>query len=256
MENKYSFIKSGDNIMPIPSGNKYSLIPGKVYELHNTQLDTPCLSEIENFTFPENYYLSEIDEKFMNKVINTFNKTNKLTTGALFSGLKGSGKTLMAKKTAEKSGLPVIVINGSVHASDIEAFFCQVSDDVCIIMDELDKNWYLPQLLGFFDGVKQTCKKLVLCTANEEKDIDRYLNDRCSRIRYKKKFDSISKDVAKTILSKYFDTDEAVDGAAEFCCSAMSVMSYDNVVIFGEEHKNNPDEDFDELLNDLNIARK
>jgi len=256
MENKYSFIKNGDNIMPIPSGSNYTLTAGKVYELHNTQMDMPCLSEINPFIFPEDYYLSESDNKFMDKIVNTYNKTDKLTTGVLFSGLKGSGKTLMAKKTAMKSGLPIIVINGDVRTADIEQFFSQVSDDVCIIMDELDKNWYLSGLLGFFDGVKPTCKKLILCTANDEKEIDKYLNDRCSRIRYKRTFKSIDKNIAKTVLMKYFDTEEAADGAAEFCCAAMSVVSYDNVVIFGEEHQNNPDESFDELLDDLNIARK
>lgn len=256
MESKYSFIKNGDSIMPIPSGSNYTLKAGKVYELHNTQMDNPCLSEIDPFIFPDDYYLSESDEKFMDKIVNTYNKTDKLTTGVLFSGLKGSGKTLMAKKTAMKSNLPIIVINGSVRAGDIESFFSQVSDDVCIIMDELDKNWYLPALLGFFDGVKPTCKKLILCTANDENEIDKYLNDRCSRIRYKRIFKSIDKDIVKTVLRKYFDTEESIEGAAEFCCSAMSVVSYDNVVVFGEEHQNNPDVSFDELLNDLNIARK
>ena len=222
--------------MPIPSGSSYELIAGKVYELHNTQMDQPCLEESNDFMFPEKYYLSESDKKFITKIVNTYNKTDKLTTGVLFSGLKGSGKTLMAKK--------------------IEDFFAHVSDNVCIIMDELDKNWYLPALLGFFDGVKPTCKKLILCTANEENDINKYLNDRCSRIRYKRTFKSIDKNVAKTVLSEYFDAEEAIEGAAEFCCSAMSVVSYDNVVVFGEEHKNNPDADFDEILNDLNIARK
>jgi len=256
MESKYSFIKNGSNIMPIPSGSSYSLVAGKVYELHNTQLDQPCLEEVDDFKFPEKYYLSEADKKFMAKVVNTYNKTDKLTTGVLFSGLKGSGKTLMAKKTAMESGLPIITINAAVRASDIEDFFAHVSDDVCIIMDELDKNWYLPALLGFFDGAKPTCKKLILCTANDEKDINTYLNDRCSRIRYKRKFNSIDKNVAKTVLSEYFDTEESIEGAAEFCCSAMSIVSYDNVVVFGEEHKNNPNSDFDEILNDLNIARK
>lgn len=256
MESKYSFIKNGDNIMPIPSGSNYKLKAGKTYELHNTQMDSPCLSEIDPFIFPDDYYLSESDEKFMDKIVNTYNKTDKLTTGVLFSGLKGSGKTLMAKKTALKSNLPIIVISGAVRANDIESFFAQVSDDVCIIMDELDKNWYLPALLGFFDGVKPTCKKLILCTANEENEINKYLNDRCSRIRYKRVFKSIDKDIVKTVLRKYFDTEESIEGAAEFCCSAMSVVSYDNVVVFGEEHQNNPDATFDELLNDLNIARK
>ena len=257
MESKYSFIKNGNRIMPAPTGNDYTLQAGKVYELHNdSMLNVPCLEEVDDFIFPEKYYLSEADKKFMKKVVNTYNKTNKLTTGVLFSGLKGSGKTLMAKKTAIESGLPIIVVNGSVRSGDVESFFAQVYDDVCIIMDELDKNWYLPSLLSFFDGVKPTCKKLVLCTANDECEINTYLNNRCSRIRYKRSFKSIDKAIAKTVLSEYFDTEEAIDGAAEFCCSAMEVVSYDNVVIFGEEHKNNPDADFDEILNDLNISRK
>ena len=257
MESKYKFIKNNNNIIPIPSGNEYELKPGKIYELHHEErLDTCVLEEVDDFIFPEKYYLSEADEKFMDKCVSTFNKTNKLTTGVLFSGLKGSGKTLMAKKTALKSGLPIIVVSGSVRSNEVESFFAQVSDDVCIIMDELDKNWYLPQLLGFFDGVKPTCKKLILCTANEENDINKYLNDRCSRIRYKRTFKSIDKDVVKTVFSEYFDTEEQIEGAAEFCCSAMAVVSYDNIVIFGEEHKNNPDLTFDEILDDLNIARK
>jgi hypothetical protein len=256
MENKYSFIKNGNNIMPIPSGSNYTLIPGKVYELHNTQMDEPCLSEINDFIFPDDYYLSEDDKRFMAKVVSTYEKTDKLTTGVLFSGLKGSGKTLMAKKTAIESKLPIIVVSASVRSGDIESFFAQVSDNVCIIMDELDKNWYLPTLLGFFDGVKPTCKKLILCTANDEQEINKYLNDRCSRIRYKRTFNSIDKGVVKTVLAKYFDTDEAIEGAAEFCCSAMSVVSYDNIVTFGEEHIYNPDASFDNILDDLNIARK
>ena len=57
-------------------------------------------------------------------------------------------------------------------------------------------------------------------------------------------------------LIKFENTDEAADGAAEFCCASMSVVSYDNVVVFGEEHQNNPESSFDDILNDLNIARK
>ena len=195
MENKKNtqFISFEGKIIPKPEGLDYSLIPGKVYALKQNRDYDMYLEEDKDFEFPEKYYLSDDDTKFMNKVVSMYNTTKKLTLGTLLSGMKGSGKTLMAKKIATMSGLPIIVIDSNVHSDDIEGFFAKIHDDVCVIMDEIDKYWNTRYLLGFLDGVKPTCKKLLLCTCNNEKEIDEYLNDRCSRIRYKKTFAGLSK---------------------------------------------------------------
>lgn len=257
MESKTSFVKYNNQITPVPAGVEYELIAGKVYTLNRDKYsDVMYLEEDKDFEFPEKYYLTDIDNAFIDKVINTFDNTNKLTTGVLFSGIKGSGKTLMAKKTAVTSGLPIIVVDQSVSASEIEQFFAQIHDDVCIIFDEIDKYWNTRYMLGFLDGVKPSCKKLVLCTANNEKEIDEYLNDRCSRIRYKRKFSSLDKNAIKIILSDFFTDKDKIDSAAEFICSTISVVSYDNVIIFGEECKNSPDSSFEEILADLNVAKR
>lgn len=257
MESKTSFVKYNNQITPVPNGTNYSLIAGKIYTLNADKYsDIMYLQEDKDFEFPEKYYLTDADIKFIDKVVGTFDKTDKLTTGVLFSGIKGSGKTLMAKKTAQMSNLPIIVVDPSISASDVEAFFSQIHEDVCVIFDEIDKYWSTRYMLSFLDGIKPSCKKLVLCTANNEKDIDEYLNDRCSRIRYKRTFDSLSKSAVKTILSDFFSDKDKIDSAAEFICSSISVVSYDNVIIFGEECKNNPDNSFEEILADLNVAKR
>lgn len=256
-KNNSSFIKYNNQILPKPLGTDYDLIPGKVYILKDDKWgDSLFLEEDKNFEFPEKYYLGDDDKHFVNKVINTFNNTIKLTTGTLLSGMKGSGKTLMAKHIAVESGLPIIVVDSAVNADEIEGFFAKISEDVCVIFDEIDKYWSTRYLLGFLDGVKPSCKKLVLCTCNDEKEIDEYLNDRCSRIRYKKKFSCLTKDAVLGILTDMIKDREKAKSATEFICSAIRIISYDNIVIFGEEVKNNPDESYETILADMNIEKR
>lgn len=259
MENKKKntqFISFEGKIIPKPEGLDYSLIPGKIYALKQNRDYDMYLEEDKDFEFPEKYYLSDDDTKFMNKVVSMYNTTKKLTLGTLLSGMKGSGKTLMAKKIAAMSGLPIIVIDSSVHSDDIEGFFAKIHDDVCVIMDEIDKYWNTRYLLGFLDGVKPTCKKLLLCTCNNEKEIDEYLNDRCSRIRYKKKFDCLTKDAVLGILTDSIGDTEKAKSATEFIYNHINVISYDNVITFGEEIINSPEESYESILADMNIGKR
>lgn len=253
--NKKIFIKQGEYIVPKPDGIDYELIPGKVYDFRETRdSDSPFLTETQDFTFPKTYYLSEEDNKFVNKTIEAFNRTDKMTTGVLLSGIKGSGKTLMAKKIAKLSNLPIIVIDPAVSTSSIEPFFAKTDTDCCIIFDEIDKYWNTRYLLTFLDGVKPTCKKLVICTCNKEKDIDEYLNDRCSRIRYKRMFSCLDKDAAKVVINDIINDEEKSIKARDFLFSHATVLSYDNVTIFAEEIRNNPNESFESIFEDLNIG--
>lgn len=255
--NSTSFVKYGNQIIPKPLGTDYDPIPGKVYMLKDDKWgDSLYLEEDRDFEFPKKYYLNEDDNKFVNKVINTFNNTSKLTTGTLLSGMKGSGKTLMAKHIAVESKLPIIVIDNGVPASEIESFFAKITEDVCVIFDEIDKYWSTRNLLGFLDGVKPSCKKLVLCTCNNEKEIDEYLNDRCSRIRYKKKFECLTKEAVLGTLSDMISDKEKAKTATEFIYNNIDVISYDNIVIFGEEVCNNPNDSYESILADMNIGKK
>lgn len=255
-KNNGNFVNSNGHIIPKPFGTDYELEPGKVYTLtHDRDLYMDYLVEDKDFEFPKTYYLNDKDNKFINKTIDTFTKTEKMTTGVLLSGMKGSGKTLMAKKIAKMSNLPIIVVDPKVGSDDIEPFFAKITTDVCVIFDEIDKYWNTRYLLTFLDGVKPTCKKLVLATCNDEKEINSYLNDRCSRIRYKKRFGGLEKDTVKGIINDIIGDKDKANAAAEYICSNVLTISYDNIIIFGEELKNNPDDSFDDVIEFLNIAK-
>ena len=256
MEKKNNFIKSGEQIMPKPNGMDYELKPGKVYALLSDRYsDELYLKEDNDFQMPEKYYQSTADKRFVNKVVNTFKTTSKLTTGVLLSGIKGSGKTLMAKHIAMNSDVPIIVVDKSVRAGEIESFFSRIEIDTCVIFDELDKYWNTSYLLGFLDGVKPTGKKLVICTCNDEDEVSDYLNDRCSRMRYKRDFKCLTVDAILGILTDILEEDKAREVAA-FIAENLGVISYDNVIVFADEVKNNPDESLESILEDLNIEKQ
>ena len=252
-----NFVNISGHIVPKPEGLDYQLQPGKVYTLlRDKAANDLYLEEDRDFEFPSTYYQSNSDKKFIARSISTFNSTNKLTTGVLLSGLKGSGKTLLAKKLAKESGLPIINVDKNVYADDVEGFFARITIDVCVIFDEIDKYWNTRYLLPFLDGVKPTCKKLVIATCNNEKEIDEYLNDRCSRIRYKKEFKGLTKEIVSGIIDDIIDDKSKSEAATEYILSTMQTVSHDNVIVFGEELKNNPDDSFDEIMEFLNISKK
>ena len=256
MEKNNNFIKCGEQITPKPNGMDYKLEAGKVYLLTSDRYsDELYLKEDSDFQMPEKYYQSAADKRFVKKVINTFTKTDKLTTGVLLSGIKGSGKTLMAKYIAMNSNVPIIVVDKCVCAGDIESFFSRIETDTCVIFDELDKYWKTSYLLGFLDGVKPTGKKLVICTCNDEEEISEYLNDRCSRIRYKRDFKCLTVDAILGILTDMMDEEKAYD-VASFIADNLGVISYDNVIVFADEVKNNPEESLESILEDLNIEKQ
>lgn len=251
---KKAFIKYNNRIVPKPEGMDYYLIPRNVYDLRYSSGIGTYLEEGKDFEFPKNYILSKEDNRFVNKTISAFNNTAKMTTGVMLSGTKGSGKTLMAKHIAMQTGLPVIVIDPAVHSSDCEEFFSKTDTPCCMIFDEIDKYWNVSRLLTFLDGVRPTCKKLVVCTCNKEKDIDEYLNDRCSRIRYKKIFTSLDRTAAKAVILDIVGDEQKAEEATNYLFDNAKLISYDNTMIFAEEIRNNSTESLDTIFSDLNMT--
>ena len=103
------FIKLGNKIVTKPTGLDYDLINGKVYNLkYNRYEGMSYFEEDGSLNLPSKVYLTEDDKTFIHRVNTYFEKTSKLSTGVMLSGIKGTGKTVMAKVIARNSGLPVI----------------------------------------------------------------------------------------------------------------------------------------------------
>lgn len=108
-------------------------------------------------------------------------------------------------------------------------------------------------MLGFLDGVEDNTKKLVLMTCNETGQIDDNFFDRCSRIRYFKKYEANS----NSVFVRYMAEDKGVkkiDEVVDFIIEHMEIKSFDNISAFLDEVNLFEDTPLDELAKDMNIS--
>lgn len=262
MENK-NFYKIGNKVTfkPITEGLEYELEAGVVYTVDiDRYTDEITFSIAPNLTMPEKIYETADSSKFVSKVLNSFEKSKDDTTGVMLSGLKGSGKTITAKNIALKSNLPIILVDKSFRPSLLVKLFNKLEKTTaCVMFDEVDKlgeDYDDDYLLKILDGANTCGKKLVLCTCNEYDDINEYLKDRCSRIRYWKEFDELSPSLIQEILKDRLNDKDEVNPLTDFIISNFACISFDNVVAFVDEVNEYPTESFEELFADMNLSSK
>lgn len=254
------FIKIGEEIVPKPKldGVSYNLINGKVYDLlYDRFEDKSYLKENGELNIPKKLYKLEDDDKFINRVLTYFNSENSgKTTGVLLSGTKGTGKTMLSKRIALESNLPIIVVSTKHPMNCLNNFFKSFTIPVAIIFDEIEKNeplWNTKDLLGFLDGVESTAKKLVLMTCNDTCNIDKNLFDRCSRIRYYKEYKADS----NSIFIRSMAEDKGVkniDEVVTFITEKVKIKSFDNISSFLDEIVLFEDATLEEIAEVMNIS--
>lgn len=235
-----NFIINGERIVTKPEGQDYDLMPGKVYDLlfDNYEMYS-YLKENGNLNMPKKIYEIKEDTKFMDRVLLFHNSEyNNGNTGVLLAGDKGTGKSMLAKRIALKSNLPIIIVDSSYPLWQITKFFKKVKTETCIIFDEIEKNprtWPSEDLLTFLDGIQETGKKIVIMTCNKTEGLDENLFDRCSRIRYYRKYKANANEIfiKEMIEDKGLTPNQSlVDFIKRF-----TVKSFDNINSFLDEYK-------------------
>lgn len=252
------FIKAGEKIVNKPTGLDYDLINGKVYNLKWDRYNGISYFEEDGLlSLPAKVYTTKSDDVFIKRVNTYFQKTSKLSTGVMLSGIKGTGKTVMAKVIAKNSNLPIIVVDEDYPTGRINDFFRKFETPVTIIFDEVDKHWDTEDLLGWLDGVQTNAKKLVLFTCNNEDKVNDYLKDRCSRVRYIRHFEA--NDNARFLREILRDKDIAEDKIKDtytFIVNNFGLLSIDNILSFIDEKLLFPELSNEEIFNDMNISSK
>lgn len=253
---KNEFIKIGEQIIAKPKGADYDLIPSKVYDLSwNRWEDSPIFKENDELNLPKKVYSTKTDDIFKKRIITYFNKANTNTTGVMLAGVKGTGKTVMMKLLAKESGLPIIVVNPDYPEGKLIKFFKSFTTPVCVLFDEVEKNFKTEYMLDFLDGVEKTAQKLVIMTCNDLSKVSQYMQDRCSRIRYLRQYSPDENAAFLPMLADDFGIKNKEE-VVKFCKENIKLLSMDNIVSFMSEVKMLEDEDISlqEIINIMNIS--
>lgn len=194
----------------IPKGNWLVKIDQQTGEYY--------LKKQEDFKLPSKVY-GDLDGQ-VNRYLNTFKHRDK-NLGILLNGLKGTGKSLTAKKLCIESGLPVLIITGAYSGAEFESFISSIKQECIIFIDEFEKVYRSgggrnevgdsqSTLLTILDGVFES-KKLFLLTSNFSDKVNDALMNRPSRIHYFKNYEGLSSDVINDVIDDLLDNPKEKD---------------------------------------------
>lgn len=201
----------------------------------------------------------------IDKVIEAFNRRSG-STGILFSGDKGLGKSLMMRHVAQRLALttPIVVVSTAIPG--IAGFLAGITQPVVILLDEFDKNYHdgdddddderkhigdsQKQFLTLLDGVDGN-KRLVLVTCNEVSLMNKYFLNRPGRFYYHFAFQAPTGDEAVAFLRSLGlkGHKDDLDKLSAIC--EIRNMNYDSLRAIYEELQ--AGYSVDDTLSDLNI---
>ena len=242
-------------------GLECDLEPGVVYNVKiDKYTDSISLEESGPFYLPEKVYITDKDQRFIDKVLKRYNESEIGFTGVMLAGTKGSGKTITAKIIANSSNLPIINIGKNMSPYFVGKLVKLLGNtNVCFFFDELDKildDYDDSVLLQILDGSDTMGKHLILFTCNEQDKISEYLIDRCSRIRYWKEFDELAPSMIQMILEDTLDEKKEAKSLQDFITENFAVKSFDNIMSFIKEVNAFPTDTFEDLFVDMNLTQK
>lgn len=232
-----NYIKSG-NIVRIHPGDAIETSKQLFPAVYRIELinDSPVLSQVEQFSLP-NRLLGDI-EKRADRIINTFLDRKGRNTGVLMSGLKGSGKSLLAKLVSSRllsQGFPTIILGIDQINSGFCGYIGSIDTECVVMIDELDKVVKEDQLclLSLLDGTS-TSRKLFLLTCNNKWNVTDWLLNRPGRVFYNFHYDGLEEEIIRQYCMENLKNQEYVNDIILVSKSIQDV-SFDILVSIVEE---------------------
>ncbi len=181
-----------------PNNIKHGLPAGN-YMVCRDQYGNFFLEQIDAFSQNTRNYGSLLRNR--DRIISTF-FDRKHSTGVMFTGEKGSGKSLLAKEICIellKHDVPTLIINTPFTGDPFNQFIQSITQPCVVMFDEFEKVYddeEQEKLLTLLDGVFPT-KKLFILTSNNKWKLDKNMQNRPGRIYYMIDFDGLSSDFIK-----------------------------------------------------------
>lgn len=221
------WMNSGSVYTEIGSGYEVSeSLPVGVYNVNLTRTGFHLDKYADKFIFP--YKVYGLQEDFIEHVIKTYNNTTG-NLGIMFTGTKGTGKTVTAKELANKLNLPVIIVKSmGENNQDMIEFLSGIEEDCIFFLDEFEKNFEESDstVLQIMDGVyNSNYRKIFLLTTNRMK-VNNNLIGRPSRIRYIKNFGDLDLKIVNEYLDDTLKIPEARQELIDFVDS-LSISTID-----------------------------
>ena len=234
----------GYTIEDIPLGNwlvRFDDVKGIFY-----------LDKANDFSIPSKIYGNSTE--LATRYIHSYTSWNG-NLGVLLSGMKGTGKSLLAKQICSMAELPVIMIQHAYGGSAFLSFLSKISQPIIIFLDEFEKVYRDDEqqnmLLSILDGTFNS-KFLFLLTINEVDRMNNYMMNRPSRIHYHQKYKGMSDDMVKEISLDLLDVKAKVDDILTVC-TYIGDISMDILISLINEVNLYKDESPMEVLEYMNL---
>ena len=150
-----------------------SIIPALPKKVFNMCFD-PDRREIYLEEFADEFHFDfkiyGMESKLIEHVMRTFENTTS-NLGMLFNGIKGTGKTITAKIIANRTNLPVILINAPFPG--LAEFIAKIACPCVLFFDEFETNFDTNRkedvdLLSIMDGVfNSPYRRVFILTTNK-----------------------------------------------------------------------------------------
>lgn len=241
----------GKTFMPVEANNVTPKLDRGVYIIQQTpQGELYLVKQDDSFKFKHKIY--GIRQDVIDHITKSYDDAPK-GLGVLLSGIKGTGKSVMAKILANSTGNPIIVCDR--YYGGLTTFLDNINQDIVCLFDEFEKNFQTDKgadipLLSLMDGTSTSPhKRMYVMTVNETR-VNANLLDRPGRARFHIKFGNLTKEQVLEVVNDKLANKELLDSTVDYI-NVLKNITIDIITTVCTEVnlQNRPIQEFKDILN-------
>lgn len=258
-----SFLLQGLEYYPADgfTGSIYDTLPPGYYTIdYNPDKGSYYVTPTKPFKINQKVYGQS--DKYADRILETFLERQGVPTSACFNGLKGSGKSLLLKRTSinfvEKHNGVVLLLGQPFHGPSFNLFLQSITQDKIIVIDEFEKVYHEEEkrngLLTLLDGVYPQ-HALFILTTNENITNHykfEFFSNRPGRIYFNIVFRSVTPEIIREYCEDELQDKSRIEEILLFI-SQFDNFNMDMLTVLVREMNRHPSDSIDFLSKILNL---